>query len=717
MRLFPKDKVAGAFLGFSAGGLEFHAELVLPYQSMYQKAPMHGQFLLVALEHDDEAVLGRITSMSAHGRLASGAGEDFALRAINDDRDIPEDLRANYLKYRVNIRVLGVVKSVGEKLAFIPSHRRLPHVGSKVAFLSDEVLREVAGHNLDGADLGFLALGEFVYSGDDDRVELDEGMQAHYPTVVPKFNERHMVARRTFVFARAGFGKSNLVKLLFSNLYEETPMVEKRGGRKAPVGTLIFDPDGEYFWPDDKGRPGLCDVTHLEDKLVVFTNRKAPSNFYQSFTAAGIKLDIRRLKPGDVVSIALAPEKQDQQNVRKLKAMNSESWSRLVDEIYRHGNNAEPEVLKPLLRLEQGQDVELYAARANMTQIVNMLHDPSSTMLDMLLRALEEGKLCVVDVSQMRGQPALILSGLILSKIFAHNQDQFTRRNPKTIPTIAVVEEAQSVLGQGATEGPYVSWAKEGRKYDLGAVLITQQPGAISNELLSQGDNWFSFHLLSAGDLYAIKKANAHFSDDILSSLLNEPIVGQGVFWSSSGGTPYPIPLRVLSFEKMFKTRDPEYRGEAVATFASRACAEFAEALGGEGVATSSPAPEVVEEEGADYGDGEEQQVTEHSGIDVRETQVRKAIATIAASSELVGRLRSADGVRWFDVQRALMDALPSRIMPDQERHQLAYQITKRALDEVLGEGVWESYKPILPDGSRGKTWVRATGRTTVAGA
>jgi len=707
MRLFPKDKVVGAFLGFSEGGLEFHADLVLPYQSEYQKTPMHGQFLIVALEHDDEAVLGRITSMSAQGRLASGAGEDFALRAIHDDREIPEDLRASYLKYRVNIRVLGVLKSVGDGLEFVPSHRRLPHVGSKVAFLSDEVLCEVAGHNLEGADLGFFALGEFVYSGDDDRVELGHGMQALGPKVVPKFNEGHLVARRTFVFARAGFGKSNLVKLLFSNLYEQTPTVPKRNGREAKVGTLIFDPDGEYFWPDDKGRPGLCDVEHLEDKLVVFTDRQAPSEFYQSFTASGIKLDIRRLKPGDVVAIALSPEKQDQQNVRKLKAMNSESWSQLVDEIYRQGNNADPAVIRPLLRLEEGQEGELYAARANMTQIVNMLHDPSSTMLDMLLRALGDGKLCVIDVSRMRGQPALILSGLILSKIFTHNQEQFTQRDPKTIPTIAVVEEAQSVLGQGATEGPYVSWAKEGRKYDLGAVLITQQPGAISGELLSQGDNWFSFHLLSAGDLYAIKKANAHFSDDILSSLLNEPIVGQGVFWSSAGGTPYPIPLRVLSFEKMFATRDPQYSASGVETFASMIRAEFAEALGGEGVATTTPAPEVVEEGRGSYGGPEDDHMPPESpGIDVRETQVRKAIAALEADTGLVSQMRD-QGVPWWEVQRRLANALP-KVMPWDERKQLAYSIVPRAVDEVIGpEGIaWHSAKAPRPDGSAITTWI-----------
>lgn len=98
------------------------------------------------------------------------------------------------------------------------------------------------------------------------------------------------------------------------------------------------------------------------------------------------------------------------------------------------------------------------------------------------------------------------------------------------------MEEAQSVLGNTGSsgEGPYIAWVKEGRKYDLGALLITQQPGSISTEILSQGDNWFVFHLLSAHDLYALKNANAHFSDDILSSLLNEPIQDTAFFGAAS---------------------------------------------------------------------------------------------------------------------------------------------------------------------------------------
>ena len=116
--------------------------------------------------------------------------------------------------------------------------------------------------------------------------------------------------RRSLIFARAGFGKSNLNKLLFSTLYSGRPSVIKRDNREVPVGTIIFDPDGEYFWLDDKGRPGLCDVPALENQIVVFTSREAPSGFYGSFVASGVRLDIRRFSPADVISIALSVDKQ-----------------------------------------------------------------------------------------------------------------------------------------------------------------------------------------------------------------------------------------------------------------------------------------------------------------------------------------------------------------------------------------------------------------------
>jgi DNA helicase HerA-like ATPase len=721
MKLFPKDKTVGIFRGFSEGGLEFHADLVLPYKNEFQSTPMHGHFLLVQLEHEEEAVLGRITSMSSSGRLASGQGEDYGLRAVSDDRIIPEDLREQYLKYKVNIRVLGVVRMVNGSLQFAASHRRLPHVGSKVAFLSDDVLREVAAHNVNGAEVGYFTLGEFIYSGTDQRLKKEDWMQVKSPAVIAKFDVKHLVARRSFVFARAGFGKSNLVKLLFSNLYKTTPTVEKRGGRQVPVGTLIFDPDGEYFWPDDKNRPGLCDVPDLEDKVVVFTKKKGPSPFYDSFVAGDIKLDIRRLRPADVIGIGLPVEKQDHQNVAKLKGMNSGDWALLVNEIYANGNAANEATIGALLRLRMpDQQAEAIAARSNMTRIVSMLHDPSSQLMDMLIASLKAGKICVVDISQMRGNPALILSGLLLQRVFDHNQDEFTKAVPETIPTLAIVEEAQSVLGSsgGGGEGPYIAWVKEGRKYDLGAVLITQQPGSISNEILSQGDNWFIFHLLSAGDLRSVKNVNAHFSDDILSTLLNEPIPGHGVFWSSAGGKSYPIPLRVLSFEQSYKARDPSYNQPRAKTFAEELKGKFHAAVTASQAAVPASKPiaaspsnpqasfDLFDDDGSGESSEESGEEAVNAPVDVMGAYADAAIAKVASDTALLNRIKTS-GIAWFGIVKALEDALPEIL---DNRNNEAFKLVPRFLTETFGERDehWETKTKPKKDGQGTTLWLYA---------
>jgi DNA helicase HerA-like ATPase len=663
-------------------------------------------------------VLGRITAFSSEGKLSSPSGEEFNIRAVREQREIPDDLREDYLRYRVNIRVLGVLRCDAGGLTFVPSHRRLPHVGSRVAFPSGDVLRAIAGHNDPGVPIGYFALGEYVYAGRDvakrsASLDIKPWMQFKEPDVLVKFPLTNLVARRSFVFARAGFGKSNLVKLLFSKLYETTPTVEKRAGRQVPVGSIIFDPDGEYFWPDDKGRPGLADVPVLRDKLVVFTDRHNPSPYYQSFVAGGIKLDIRRLKPADVIAIALAPDRQDQQNVRKLAGLPESRWEQLVDLIYQHRNQANTDTIAEILDLDASkQEMEALAAKSNMTRIVSMLHDPSSQLMDMLLAALAEGKLCVVDVSQMRGGQALVLSGLILRKIFDHNQEEFTKADSRTIPTIAVIEEAQSVLNERATSAePFITWVKEGRKYDLGSVMITQQPGSIPTEILSQGDNWFIFHLLSSADLMNVKRANSHFSEDLLSVLLNEPIAGQGVCWSSVQGTIYPLSVRVFSFETMNPAVDSDtYSAAAADTFAARIRARFDDELervqipvtiranGRSTPGTPAPTPPGLFDE---FEPGIE--VDGAPRVDVKATYEHAAIEALRSDRATLSKVETGAGIAWGSI-KAVLSKLPGTLL-DNERDDLAYRLVGKALSQIYGrqdEG-WHTFK-----NPGGTTYVRS---------
>src|SRR6266540_2466822 len=389
----------------------------------------------------------------------------------------------------------------------------------------------------------------------------------------------------------------------------------------------------------------------------------------------------RRPQPSDVISIALSPEKQDQQNVRKLRGLNSSDWSALVDLIDTHGNGADLNLVQDILGLQADQQAEALAARANMTSIVRMLHDRGSQLMDMLLEGLSQGKLCVVDVSQLLGGPSLILSGLILRRIFDRNQEEFTKAEPASIPTIAVVEEAQAVLNEKASAAtPYIEWVKEGRKYGLGAVLITQQPGSIPAEILSQGDNWFIFHLLSDVDLKNVKRANAHFSDDILSTLLNEPIEGQGVYWSSVGNTKYPISLRVLAFEQLYERIDKDYKLPAADTYAAKLRQSYLPDL----VADDKPSqpkrdrPEIPVGGIEAVGKGE---TLPEQGHDPLRTAQDRAIAALKADSELVEQLTSK-GVPWGVIAGRLRDALPKHL---DDRDRIAFALVVRAINEILG--------------------------------
>ena len=465
-------------------------------------------------------------------------------------------LKKDKLKYRVEIKLLGAVKIAkdnnGEKIIFVPSQRRLPHLGAKVSLPSDEVLKELCSLSDGDTDLGDYALGEFIYSGG---VSESDDMFRHItPHLKVNFNINNLVSKRSVVFARAGYGKSNLIKYLISDLYKNNGLnaVTDKGDK---VGTLIFDADGEYFWPDHKGRPGLCDVPDIREQIVVFTSRSQENRYYESFKAGAVKLDIRDLPARDVIGIAISTDRQEQQNILKLKSLGSQ-WKDMVDLIYKDRLQAEDKEIGRLLGYKNDSDIrnaaaEIGAAKSNMQNVVTHLHDPESQLIEGTLSALKEGRIVIVDISLLSSTAGYNIAGLLMRKIFNYNQENFTGGS-SPIPVNVIIEEAQSVLGRHLEESsPFVEWVKEGRKYDLGAILITQQPGSMAPEIMSQSDNWFSFHLLSEGDASTLGRYNSHFSHDVLAHIIGEPIPGNCYMWSAPK-QPFVLPVRIRNFEEKY---------------------------------------------------------------------------------------------------------------------------------------------------------------------
>jgi hypothetical protein len=242
------------------------------------------------------------------------------------------------------------------------------------------------------------------------------------------------------------------------------------------------------------------------------------------------------------------------------------------------------------------------------------------------------------------------------------------------------------LTGRGSAFEPFIAWVKEGRKYDLGAVMITQQPGSLPMEILSQGDNWFVFHLLASSDLQSLKHANAHFSDDLLSSLLNEPIPGHGIFWSSVGGKAYPIPIRALSFEDQYSVRDRAFNAPMSDVYARSLGQQLRDAVGNGHTTlaeTSTPGDTPV-------------------GLpDVLHELSRKVVDRVRQDPDLRARL-AKDGVPWGKLQAFIEDILPPTLASrrDQAHHMVVPTMT--SLYGQQNEG-WFTFKK-----RTGATWIRA---------
>jgi hypothetical protein len=150
----------------------------------------------------------------------------------------------------------------------------------------------------------------------------------------------------------------------------------------------------------------------------------------------------------------------------------------------------------------------------------------------------------------------------------------------------------------------------------------------------------------------------------LLSGLLNEPIPGQGVFWSSVGGQAYPVAIRVLSFEKMYSPLDPHYGRAAVSTFAFELRERFRTEL--------NTAAETA---------GEDAQSSADIDQDALAVYEQRAINALRADRQAMEYMRG-DGCFWGRLIGVLEKALPAF---QTDRNVRANKLVPRALAEIFG--------------------------------
>lgn len=529
-----KSERVGVIVG--RGKEQDHLEMVVAF-SEREKAPKLGSFLIVEeQEFMKRKFLSRVEDMN-YGDFQ--ATKDERIRAIVEKymreiggyaRELSEEEKRTLFFRHYALKVLGQFSSDDKKI--VTEYRLLPELSSVCRSPTDGEYTVITSAGIQDPNKA-LKVGKLVIGEEEKTNDI-------------LFEPWKFERRRTAILARTGYGKSNLCKVVVS-----------LASLMGDSGILVLDMDGEYAFKTQTATGqevlGLADLEPIKPNLVVYTQRKDVFDIYKDVYVSPI-LNLGFLGPFQVAELCMD---QDLKILPEFKYSLTQDWQGFLDK-YRNESVRREQQDRLLLDFcgkvsTKGTSKDIgqqYALRRNLREVLEWDEPEACNIVEDIKFHLAEKRLVIVDLSLMTLEMAYRVAHLILDGVFDYNVEGITAG--KTINTIAVFEEAQNVLNRKAVEeakSVFTRWAKEGRKFQLGLIYVTQQPGAIAEEIVSQTDNYFAMHLLNKGDIDALKKANPHYNGVTADFLSMETFVGNTYIYSAPL-QPYVFPAKVFEFGK-----------------------------------------------------------------------------------------------------------------------------------------------------------------------
>jgi len=465
------------------------------------------------------------------------------------ERELSERDKQKMFSYTYKVRILGTFTDSGSTISFTTAVRKLPIVSYIARHLNKREIESILNKtNENGVEIGYLCVGETVFE--------DKG-----PIL---FDTKKLRNKRTMVFAQSGFGKTNLVKVL---LYHMT--------RDTSYGKLIFDLNGEYFLRGT-ATYGLGDINEnpVRDNVVVYTDRKLPEIYKQQnrFILRGkVALNMHKhLAVGDILNFGAGFSEVMKSFLLYLDEEGVSSFIENIDDyvanpsnLYRDFSDFFAEQKEQKKSSSGKEDVSakktIMAIRKRIRHLIDEgnLHSGTSELIEDVFKYLKQGKTVIIDLSLKDNMDASIISTILVRKLFESNKEKFTSDKPEEVVNAVVfVEEAQNVLSQEfvkSNANPFVRLAKEGRKFGLGLVAVTQRPSAISDEIRTQAENFFAFHMGNSDDIKALVKSNINY-DGVISNFIQRETIAGNLYMVSSDQA-FALPVRVTEFEKLVEEK------------------------------------------------------------------------------------------------------------------------------------------------------------------
>ena len=475
--------------------------------------------------------------------------------------------------------------------------RRLPDHLSDVYLVTSnpdhcEALRRLLASQLgeDGIYAGDFLAGESALEG--------------VPVYLPPFALSHHIG----VFGRTGCGKSNTMMVLIESMFKHNARVEK-DGKGQKVSMLAIDPHDEFLdWHKKTGgRGGIADIVagySEEDrkKLVAPFFYLTPKEIEDKDGLARIRLSRADVVPDDLISIMEFSEQQGM-FVRKVFNNNGETWlGRLLsgdlDEDPEYGNfldSTKAGAIRRVSFLGEGQ-----------TKVFTPF-DPDvgrdyDSLLPKIVCALEKGRILTVDTTLMGEMEQFLLTTTVARVLFTLRKavkasrgtkdsliaeiklalgideargipgckalaDELVKAleegelpyldaagNPVSLDRLPhinfVIEEAPSVLNPERIRfgSVFRDISRQGRKFQIGLTVISQQVTAIDEGILTQINTEFTMAL---GNETERRAAIANASADLTGFGKELQVMGKGQTLVTASYRDVPLPVQAPRFDDM----------------------------------------------------------------------------------------------------------------------------------------------------------------------
>ena len=343
---------------------------------------------------------------------------------------------------------------------------------------------------------------------------------------------KEVLAHHVLIPASTGKGKSNLMSCILWDLLS-----------KDYAGILVLDPHDEYF-----GRTGLGMKDHPEkNKVSYYTPVNPPLG------ARTLKINLKKLRPEHFQGAISLTDPQRQMLYLYYKYFKDNWIPEILKESKINNVNFHEDTIAVVKRkLISLLNIDFDNFRITCQGIFDEIAG-ENTISD-ICNDLEQGKMVIIDTSYFSGALEILIGGMITNEIFERYKFYKKTGQLEDKPVISVVlEEAPRVLGKNVLEqggNIFDTLAREGRKFKVGLIAITQLPSEIPKNILANMNTKIILGLEMGSERQAVIESSPQ---DLSQDNRSIAALDKGEALVTSVFTKFAVPIKVPLFEEFAK--------------------------------------------------------------------------------------------------------------------------------------------------------------------